>query len=255
MTDPSLFATERYPLHCSQIPDLMACPWKQVMKFVEQAPRTSGVAADTGSACHRAMSHWHKNGKEDHEAIAAMRAAREEYPMADLIEAERLFQAYTKDPRNIEAKVVASEYHLEGTLRTEEGEAFYFEGTVDQIREEDVWRVWDAKTSKSAGPLIRDEFTYQVVAYAALAQKAFKRVVLPGGIILPRDYDTKPEKVFYPYDITEEGVKALMRCVIHRVQEVRAGRIAPVPGEVCKWCVGTRACLEKLIRFQKKGRL
>jgi hypothetical protein len=254
-TKPSnlhLFATARFPLHCSQIPELMACPFKAVMKFIEANPRESNSAADTGSAMHKAASAWHTNGKEVKKALAAMRAARADYPMADLLDAERLFLAYSQDPQNQTAEVVACEHHITGEIN-----GCSFDGTLDQIRAiAESWKVWDIKTSKLPGPRIRDETTYQVCAYAALASLKFKRPVSPGGVIMVRGYDTKGvDKVFYPYDITGAQAHGMMTHVVNRIHEVRAGSVAPIPGDHCGYCIGTRACLAKLDRYTEEGKI
>ncbi len=235
----SKFGTERFPLHCSQIPELMACPWKSVMKFIDADPRTSSGAADTGSAMHKAASHWHKHGKEVDAALAAMRKARAEFPMADLLEAERLFRVYAADSRNSEANVVACEYHLSGEVGS-----VFFEGTTDQIRETEEWEIWDIKTSKKGGAVIRDDHTYQLCAYAVLASRKFGRPVKPGGVIMPRGYPNE-DRVFYPYFITSAQAERMVLHVVERVKDVRAGRVPPIPGDHCGFCIGTKACLLK----------
>src|SRR5579859_2434938 len=170
------FATDRYPLHCSQLPSFMLCPCSHVMKFLQVHQRDVGSAAHTGSATHKAVSKWHQNGKEVKKALAAMKDAQAEYPLADFLEAERLFLAYTNDPRNQEAQVVHAEYLFHGEI----SKGITLEGTCDQIREEDqTWKVWDLKTSRLAGPAIRDQHLYQVCAYAVLASKRFRREVHP----------------------------------------------------------------------------
>jgi PD-(D/E)XK nuclease superfamily len=248
-----LFATEQYPLHISQIPELMQCDFKSVMKFVEANVRESNCAADTGSAMHKATATWHKNGKEAQAALATMRKLREEYPMADLPEAERLFRLYIADQRNQDAKVVACEHYLTGKI-----EGCHFAGTTDQIRDFlDDWAIWDVKTSKMPGPKIRDEHTYQICGYAVLATKKFKRPVRPGGIIMARGYDSKGDydKVMYPYDITVEQAEKRMLSVCRKIEDVRSGRITPTPGDHCGYCIGVRACLQKLDRLTTEGRV
>lgn len=234
------FATDRYPLRCSRLPEFMACPWKAIMAFLELHYREGGSAAQTGSAAHKAIHAFHINGKEVDEAIAAMKKCRAEFPLADFTEAERLFRLYAADPRNATAKVIKSEFLLHGEI----AEGIVLEGTCDQIREDESLSIWDPKTSRFAGPLIRDQHTYQVCAYAVLASQRLKKAVHPGGVIMLREYPKG--KVFYPYDLTLDNAKLLMRAVAERVRDVRAGRIHAVPGEHCSYCIGTKTCLEKL---------
>ena len=237
------FASERLPLRCSRLPEFMTCPWKTIMAFLQVHQRDGGSAADTGSATHKAIHKWH-SGKGVKEALKAMKEAQAEYPLADFLEAERLFRAYTEDEKNQTAQVVASETLLQGEIE----EGIFLEGTADQIREENkTWSIWDVKTSRFSGPQIRDQHTYQLAAYAMLASKRYKRPVHMGGIIMVRGYGAKGgDKVFYPYDLTLDHALLLMRAVADRVRDVRAGRIAAVPGELCNYCIGVKACLEKL---------
>jgi hypothetical protein len=188
---------------------------------------------------HKAASHYHKHGKEVDVALATMRKARVEYPMADLMEAEKLFRLYAADSRNQEANIVACEYHLSGEV-----EGVFLEGTTDQIREVEDWEIWDIKTSKKSGAVIRDEHTYQLCAYAVLASRVFKRPVKPGGVIMPRGYPNE-DRVFYPYCITAAQAERMVLHVVQRVREVRVGFVTPIPGEHCGYCIGTKACLLK----------
>ena len=210
------------------------------MKFLEALPRSSNSAADTGTAMHLAASHWHKHGKEEEAALAAMRQARDQFPMADLSEAERIFRAYAQDQTNQDAQIVACEALLQGEIG-----GVVFEGTVDQIREtSEGWEIWDIKTSKFPGHRIRDEHTYQLCAYAVLASKRFARPVKPGGIIMARGYPN-PDKVFYRYSVTVEQAELMMRQVVTRVLDVRKGNVPPIPGDHCGYCVGVRTCLAR----------
>lgn len=208
--------------------------------------RDGGAAAQTGSAAHAAIAAWHKNGKEVDKAIATMKKLRDQFPLADFLEAERLFQLYAADERNQKAKVIHAEYLFHGEI----AKGIVLEGTCDQIRDdpEKGWSVWDAKTSRLSGPLIRDQHTYQVAAYAVLASKRFRRIVVPGGIIMIRGYESKAkDKVWYPYNLTLDAAKKMMEAVADRVRDVRAGRLQAVPGDHCGYCIGTQACMEKLL--------
>lgn len=240
------FASERRPLRCSRLPQFMSCAWATVMQFLDLHSREGGSAAQTGSAMHLAVSEFHK-GKEVEKAIAAMNKAREQFPLADFAEAARLFRSYANDERNATAKVV----HAEQLVQAEVEPGIFLEGTLDQVREvERGWEVWDVKTSKFFGPLIRDQHTYQVAAYAVLASKRFRRPVHPGGIIMARGYDKGAGNVFYPYNLTFDDAKRLMRNVADRVRDVREGRLQLVPGDQCGYCIGVTNCVAKLRAFE-----
>jgi hypothetical protein len=224
----------------------MACAWKTVMQFLDIYSRDGGSAAQTGSAAHKAVHAFHIR-KEVDAAISAMKKCRAEFPLADFAEAERLFRLYAEDSRNATAKVVHAEFLLHGEIAP----GITLEGTCDQIRQGEREEVWDVKTSRFAGSVIRDQHTYQVCAYAVLASQRLKRPIHPGGIIMVRGYEKGQDKVFYPYDLTLDDAKLLMRAVADRVRDVRAaGRIHATPGEHCGYCIGTHACLAKLHTLQ-----
>ena len=241
------FATLRYPLRASCIPALFQCPWKVIMEFLQLYQRDGGMAAQTGTATHKAIQHWHKQGKEVSEAVETMRATGFEYPAADLLEAERLFRAYTKDPRNQDTRVVETECLVTGSYK-----GVYLEGHIDQIREKEgkTWEIMDVKTSRLPGLRIRNEHLYQLAVYAWLASKVFKREVLPGAVIMVRDYDSPRNPVFYPYNLSFTDVERLMDMVVTRIQEVRDGKIVLTSGDHCQYCVGVNECVKKLKDYE-----
>jgi len=211
------------------------------MQFLDILHRGGASAADTGSAMHYAVNRFHAHA-DVVQAIQEMKEHRETFPMADFPEAEKLTKLYAEDPRNATACVIHAEALLKGAYK-----GVWFQGTVDQIREETdgSWRVYDLKTSRIGGATIRDQHTYQLCSYAWLASKQFKREVLPGAVILARDYERRSGVVFYTYDLAKPDVQYAMDAVVRRVGDVRKGRVDPVPGDLCKWCIGVNTCFSK----------
>src|SRR5262245_51366055 len=132
------FATKEQPLRASALPSLVKCGWRAVLLAESVLDDQSGAAADTGSALHRGVAVWHKTDKDTAAAIRALKESVAEYPLADLDDAAEHFQAYTEDPRNQTAKVVAVEEKVELTLspapHDPTGREIYIQGTLDQIR-------------------------------------------------------------------------------------------------------------------------
>lgn len=216
------------------------------MMFLAMVGDESREAADTGSAVHKAISH----------GLEEMRAHVQDYPQADLEDAERQFQAYRSDPRNALAEIVLCE-----TPVTCETEGVYFKGTVDQVRRVgNRLQVWDVKTSKKGGVQILHEHTYQLAGYAAAASQLLSQPVEVGGIIRTRTYLTKgckpelaPDGVFF-----ESTVPMLSRQLLSYAARValriRNGEIEPGPGDHCSYCPaqGVGACLPQLEEFNKR---
>jgi len=241
------FASEHCPLHCSRLPEFMGCEWKSLMQHLDLFSREGGPAAQTGTAMHKAVSDWHKHGKEE-EAIASMKSLRDQLPLADFREASQLFRWYAAAKENQKAKVVHCECLLQGTIAPD----VYLEGTCDQIREvEGVWKIFDIKTSKLSGAFVRDWHTYQLAAYAYLASKCFHRLVLPGAVIMARALEKNPDRAFFAYQLTKADVAALMSIAAARVKAVRRGQIIIAPGDHCGYCIGTTLCVERFTSYRK----
>jgi hypothetical protein len=134
---PEEFATKKYPLRCSKLPQLAACTLTTVVSMLND-DEDSGPAANTGSALHKAIETWHKNGQDEKGAVEVMRKGIAKYPNADLTDAADMFRAYCLDPRNIKAEIIEAERQVEIYLNpakfdpTKEDIVIY--GTLDQIR-------------------------------------------------------------------------------------------------------------------------
>lgn len=254
MRDLISFGTAEYPLRCSALPLLIRCPLRAVLLHMRYATDSSGKAADTGSAAHKAVAVWHTNGRKYAAAVKAMKEALADYPLADLHEAELHFRPYTEDPRNQTAEVVAVEQKVSFTLDPAEndptGELIHCTGTLDQLRSEGG-RVflWDVKTGMSEGWEMSHDHALQVAAYAVGAG------VEPGGVIRTRGYRKRgvkaaeaPPGVFWPALFDRAGADVLLGGVRAVVARVRAGGGWAGPGDWCGYCPagGLELCVPKL---------
>lgn len=206
------------------------------MEWLGLTKNTSGEAADTGSAVHAGCAEWHKEHDYD-TALAALKESVGRYPKADIGKAGRHFQAYTKDPRNIEAKVEACEKKVKLRLAKD---VFVF-GTLDQIRlhPDGTLRVWDIKTgARLTGWEMIHEHAYQLAAYALAATDVIGRDVLPGGFIRTDSYLKRtPTQVFWPSGLSLSQCRMMMRDVLRKVFTIRNGVVpAAIPGTHCSFC-------------------
>jgi hypothetical protein len=229
---------------------------------------SSGPAADTGSAVHKACEAWHGQGLTVKDAIKSMKDNLPLYPQADLADAETNFLAYALDPRNQKAKIIAVEKEIRFTLDPADhdptGHKIHVKGTLDQIREENgVLKLYDVKTSKFPGMAVWAQHAYQIAGYCVGATQSFGRDVHPGGIILTRGYLRKgidprssPPDVFfkYPYDLARARV--LLSGVADMVALVRSGYVFANPGQYCSWCPmrGHDYCVDKLYELTVLGK-
>jgi hypothetical protein len=179
------FAGPGHPLRASSIPLLMKCPMTAALRFLEDGD-SSGVAADTGSAVHKAVHAWHTNGQDYGAALAAMREGVAAYPLADFHDAELHFAPYCADPRNQKAVIVATETRVE--FEAEKG--VHVRGTFDQVRRTPDGRLTlhDLKTGQAEGWDMRGQYLYQIAAYCVGATQALGGPVHPGSIIRTRGY-------------------------------------------------------------------
>jgi len=251
MKDVREFGTEKYPLRASALGLLIRCPWRAVLLFLEEAGDSGGKAADTGSAVHKAVAAWHATG-DVAESIKRMGAHIQEYPLADLADAELHFRPYTRDPRNRPETVEATEKKVSMTLSPAESDTtrapIVIHGTLDQIRN---GRVWDVKTGKPEGWVMLHEHAHQLAAYALAGNYA------PGGIIRTQGYRKRggdapeacPDGVFWEVPYNRRGCEVLLESVRSIVAHIRAGDVWLGPGAHCTYCPagGLENCVPKLI--------
>lgn len=260
MKDLSLFASEAFPLRCSALALLVKCPWRAVQMFLDMANDTSGIAADTGSAVHKAIAHWHTNERGYKGAIKAMTDSLREYPLADLHDAELHFRLYAEDPRNQEAEIVAVEKKVTFKIPSADltQKEIYIVGTLDQIRRENGRLVlWDVKTGAKEGFTMIHEHSIQLAAYCIGATEVLGESVHPGGLIRTRGYrkrgvsSVSPDGVFWsvPWNLSDASI--LLEPVQEVVSRIRKGVLTLGPGDHCTYCpaLGIDNCLPLLKRF------
>lgn len=216
-----------------------------------------GVAADTGSAAHKAIALWHTIARGNIDAaLVGMVQALQEYPKADLEDAEKLFRSYSSDRANQTARIVAIEQKVTFTISPSEsdptGKPIVIMGTFDQIRDDrDVWKLWDYKTGKPDGDDMVDDHTLQLAAYCYGATQHFKRIVEPGGIIRGRGYTSRSGKVFFGVRWSYSHVSVLLDSLRETVAMIRRGNVFPVQGKYCWYCPhgGPENCIPALVQL------
>lgn len=259
MKDLSLFGTEAFPLHPSGLRGLIICPWKVTLMFLEEPEDVGGQAGDTGSAMHKAIAAFH-GGKGVAESLAAMNEGVAKYPQADLFDAAAMFLAYTGDSRQVNATVVLCEEPISFSIAAAEddptGAPIQIVGTLDQVRRDEYGRLklWDAKSSKKEGNLLRRMYQFQIAAYAIGATIRLGESVDPGGIILTRKYKAPYSEapVMWPYYFTLADTAHILEPVRRRVAEIRRGILYHVPNDDCNWCHQRTedVCRPKLIQLR-----
>lgn len=253
------FGSAAHPLRCSALPLLTRCNWRAVMLYLDLLEDRSGAAADTGSATHAAVEHWHQHG-DTQAALDSVRAGLAKFPLAELDEVRLHFTPYTLDPRN-RVRLVVNEMPVEFTLdpadRDPTGLPIHVRGTLDQIRRGPDGRLylWDLKTSKKDGYTLLHEHALQLAAYCVGAASKLNETVYPGGIIRSRGWRTRgcdpttaPAGVFFHAEITPDVIPLLLDTVRESVASIRAGEITVGPGDQCSYCPagGLASCLSRL---------
>jgi hypothetical protein len=188
-----------------------------------------------------------------------MRAAVGSFPQADLDKAAAYVTAYTKDPRNANARIVENERKVYLTLPPSKwdptGKPIHVEGTLDQLREENgVLYVWDYKTGAPGGWEMVHSYAYQLCAYSLAASQTLGRECRIGGIIRARGYfirdvlkpEVSPDGVFFHVTTTPAQATLMMERLKLIVAGIRAGSPLYGPGEHCRLCPhgGLGQCLE-----------
>lgn len=253
-------------IRISSLPGVATCPGLAVLLA---ARRDSGAAADTGSMVGRAIELWHRMGEPVHALPAFEQADAEraqKFPRAAVGEARSMFVGYVSDPRNSGGAVIANlceaevSYDLPPVPEDPTGKPIRLVGHVDQIRrgEDGQLYVWDVKSGKGSGMEMVYSHAWQLAAYALAATETLGEVVLPGGIIRVRAYETeakraekrvtptksgKPRKVkepaafFYaPWSL--DDCRVMMETVAFDIANLRRGLIPLRPGIACQWCPG-----------------
>jgi hypothetical protein len=224
---------------------------QKALLYLGEADDGSGEAADTGSLVHLGVAAYHRAGSQEkgvEAGYAAMRDGLERFPLADSAEAERHFEAYSRDPRNQDAEVVAVEQPVSLVLPPAPGDStgldIHIKGTVDQVRRhEGQLMVFDLKTGSVPGWQMVHDYLFQVCAYAVGASQLLGQEVLPGYLIRTESYLKKgvdprsaPEGVFWAFNRSWEQTLLYLNQVCDHVALIRAGDVRFGPGAHCSYC-------------------
>lgn len=263
MKDPRTFGTKADPIRCSKTPGLLRCPLQAMLLHLGQFDDKSRQAADTGDAIHVAVQKWHELARAD-EALAYMRRAHPNtFPLADIAEAEKVFQAYITDPRNPPEATFKVEFPVELSIPCHDLDAtkqpIVIVGTGDQLRRDrGVLKYWDVKTGEPEAWDMLHDYALQLSAYCVAGTQTLGEPVHPGGIIRTKTYRKRGVKpgsaidgVFINVPWTLEDCRLLLESIRLDVAVIRSGELIPRPGKHCGYCPAKSMpnCLAKMKRL------
>lgn len=241
------FATANHPIRVSSLPSLIRCPAQMSLIHLDVIERTSGKAADTGSAAHFAIAAYHKGAGVD-DSLKAMIEATPEFPLADFKEATKFVHHYTKDPRNRQDICVEAEFRVEFQIPCHPtdptGEPIHLTGTCDQVRYADSgYEVWDYKTGGDTGFEMLSHFVPQLAGYTTGVSFKYPNVRV-GGIIRGMGYRSRgvdkgepsPDGVFFKANMSLDDCAIILNRVRAIVAGIRRGEALYGPGVACEWC-------------------
>lgn len=241
------FGSAARPLRPSRVSKLLGCAMGIVLVMHDESE--GGAAAQTGNLVHDAAEHYHKTkgtlAQRTEAGLAALEAARAEFPAGDPEKAREIFRAYAQDRENIEAEVLWVEQQVTLTLAADPGdptgEPIVITGTLDQVRRDKadgVLRVWDIKTGdyKSGDENVLDYLTQQAV-YTLAARATLDPTIDIGGLIYTPAYFKARSKVHLPNTMTVEQAEDLLLTVPAVVSMIRRGLPIFRPEvDHCKFC-------------------
>lgn len=258
------FGAENHPIRVSSLPMLVKCPARIAMQMAESPDRTSGPAADTGTAAHYAIAEYHK-GKTPDAAIASMRSSVSLFPLADLDESQSFVERYFRDPRNTQEAVepnnceVPISFRLPPHPNDPTGKEIFFQGTSDQVRyaSNGIAEVWDYKTGKDEGSVLVAEHLFQLAGYSRGTRDTLGLTIGDSGIIRARGYfrrdrakpESEPPGVFFHSCLDHQQIEALLFRVRATVAAIRNGEAWFGPSAACNYCPyeGTSVCVPRAI--------
>lgn len=251
---PEQFGTEAFPLSCSGLHRVMECPLSAYVQ-ADGEERESGEAADTGSLVHFAASMFHGKAKGDARlSLELMAAIQNRYPAGSTDDAALHFYHYSKDERNLKAKIILNETKVKFQLSPAGDDPtqapIFVNGTLDQVRETDDGRLvlHDIKTGSALwGKQMLTHHALQLAAYMVGATQLLQRPVEQAAIIRTADY-IKGGPVFWwtPYGLPQAA--AMLYGLRQIVAQIRMGNIWITPGAACRFCpLGSPAdCVPRL---------
>jgi hypothetical protein len=219
--------------------------------FLDHSDSDGGPAAQTGNLVHSAAAAFHQNGASAEAGLAALEAARQQFPRGDAVAARKRFGAYAADPQNATAKVPYVEHRVKLVLAPAHddptGEPIVIEGTLDQIRLDfDDGRgksypgltVWDIKNGdRLDSNESLDEHRVQQAVYVLAARQSLGKDVQAGGLILMPGYDKPRGRRFIPWTMSLDLCMLVCAPIVQAVSLVRQGipvfRSSP---DNCRYC-------------------
>lgn len=244
--DLSSFGGPSRPLRPSRVAKLVSCGMQVVLD--QHSEEAGGKAAQTGNLVHDAAEWYHKTtGAQEARVaagLAALEAARVQFPDGDNEKARKIFGQYTQDKKNQDAEVVWCEQQVTLTLAPAPGdptgEPIIIRGTLDQIRLlNDLYTVWDIKTGEYyTAPDSVTEYAIQQAVYTLAARETLDARITPGGLIYTPSYSKRGNpSAHIPLGLTVDQCWAIVSVVPAIVAEIRRGRPPTRPSvDGCKFC-------------------
>lgn len=241
------YGTARRPLRPSALVQLLKCPMSGFLTYTD-GDDLGNQAAQTGNLVHVAAAEFHRAvgelaGRKE-AGLAALDAARLEFPGGDPDKAVYIFGQYAGDKKNQDAVTPWVEHKVNLRLAPAADdptrEPVVVIGTLDQVRLEPDGRlrVYDIKTgsAKDSNETL-DEYVVQQCAYTLAARLDLDPRVEPGEIIHTPGYDKPRGRRFLPLKVTVEDCYLMMSAVVHQVSLIRQGIPLFTPSaENCKYC-------------------
>lgn len=244
--DMLTFGSESRPLRPSKVAKFLACPMSVLLTIHEQ--REGGKAAQTGNLVHSGAEAFHKTigteGERIAAGLAALDAARAEFPEGDEEAAIKIFRSYAADKTNANAVVPWCEEPVRLVLSPDPGDPtgqpIVIAGTLDQVRRapDGTLSVWDIKTGTfhGANDTVLEYLTQQAV-YTLAARACLDSSIVPGGLIRTHGYSIIRGQVHLPNPLTVSQCEDLILLVPPLVAAIRRGEPVFRPGvDACRFC-------------------
>jgi RecB family exonuclease len=243
----AVFATAEKPLRPSRLVQLTKCPMSVFMTAWNEEDE-GGNAAQTGNLVHSAAAVYHKTTGTPtvrrEAGLAALEAARSEFPQGDPEKGRDIFTRYAGDPENQNAVTPWVEERVKLVLAPHEtdptGQPIVIAGTLDQVRREKdgSLRVYDIKTGsgKTADESLA-EYAIQQAAYVLAARQTLDPNIQPGSLIYTPGYEKPRGRRFLPLNLSVERCMLLLTPVVVNVAMIRRGIPVFTPSAgACQYC-------------------
>ena len=245
------FASAKFPLRPSKLIQFIRCPMSAFLS-IHDGENEAGEPAQTGNLVHSAAAAYHRlkaagthtDAQRLEAGLAALEAARQEFPEGNPEKAVRIFRSYASDPENIKAETPWVEQkvviELEPAPNDPTRQPVVIIGTLDQIRRypDGSLRLWDIKTGNGKDPVESvNEYLIQQAAYLLAAREKLDPRIMSGGLLYTPGYEKPRGRRHLPIKTTPEQAALLLVPVVYAVAEIRRGIPAFRPGaDSCKHC-------------------